>query len=237
MAWSMDPANAYDLSPMVIELKAAGQGSAASGVITNTHEVPIAIEVKIFNRVQQSDGTDVLSPELEDILVTPPQMVIAPGASQSFRVQWIGESKPTSEIAYRLVTEQLPIRFSKVTRNDKTAELTMKYRYEVALYVEPDGSKPEVSLVSARSVKNDKGNHLELVIQSSGTRRAILDKPVLNLSSASGQSLILEGEQTEALAGINILPGVARTVMMPAPEGLPSGDLTGTLSTDFITFN
>jgi len=240
LAWgvvgSPVPAGAYDLKPMVIQIRPSGSGSSATAVITNTHPVPVAIEIRAFRREQQPDGTDKLIPEERDIIMSPPQMVIAPKASQSFRIQWVGEARPERELAYRIVTEQLPIQFSKVTRNDRTADLTMRYRYEMALYVEPEGTKPSARIVSAETVSGKDGaREVALRIRSDGGMRAILDKPVLQLSPASGgASVRIEGDALKQLVGMNILPGNERLIRIPAPPGLADGKLTGTLASEYV---
>lgn len=231
---SAPQADAYEMNPMVMELRPAGQGSAASGIITNTHKESIAIELQVFERTQRPDGSDDLVLEEQDVIVTPPQMVIAPGESQSFRVQWVGDPDPSRELSFRLVSNQLPIRFKKVQRNDYTAEVTMKYRYEVALYIQPQGTEPSAQLQSAKVIDDGQGGRvLELTITSNGTRRAILDKPTLELTGG-GASLTLSTEQLAPLVGINILPGSTRIVRMPAPAGLPLGDISGTLKTTYL---
>ena len=234
---SAGPSSAYEVNPMVIELRPTGQGSSASGVITNSHDVPIAIEIQVFARTQKPDGSDDLVPENDDIIVTPPQVVIQPGESQTFRVSWVGEQAPDRDRAFRLVTNQLPIRFRQEKRENYVAEVTMRYRYEVALYVQPPGTTPRAQLRSARVFDDaEHGRILEVTITSDGTRRAILENPQLELASG-GSSFAIETEQLAPLVGLNILPGSTRIVRMPAPEGLPLGNLTGDLKTSYLVIS
>lgn len=227
--------DAYDLKPMVVQVRPSGSGTSATAMITNTHSVPIAIELRAFKRVQQPDGTDVLTLEEEDIILTPPQMVIAPKASQSFKIQWVGDPKPDRELAYRIVTDQLPIQLSKSTRNDRTADITMKYRYEMALYVVPEGVKPSAEVVSVESAQGKNGERVLAVrLRSTGTMRAILDKPVLEISGAGSSPVRLEGDAIKELVGLNILPGSERLVHIASPASFPSGKLTGSLTTEYI---
>lgn len=227
--------SAYEFNPLVMELTPTGPGSSSNGVIKNTHAEPIAIELQVFKRVQNPDGTEELTPETQDFIVTPPQMVIQPGESQAFRVQWVGDQNPSQELAYRLVSDQLPIKFRQESRNDFTADVGMKYRYEGALYVQPRGTRPNAHLDSARVVGDDSdgGRWLELTIASTGTRRAILDRPRLTLT-AGGSTIDLEGEEVGELSGLNILPGSSRTIRIPVPNGLPAGDVSGKLTTSYV---
>lgn len=231
------PANAYDLKPIVIQLASSGPGAAQTAVITNTHTVPIAIEVTAFKRKQNPDGTDTLTRDDENVIISPPQMVIPPKSSQSFRIQWVGDANPSTELAYRVVTEQLPIQFKKETRNNLTADLTMRYRYEAALYILPKDRKSQATLTSVSTVKGADGtDQLELRIRSEGNSRAILDKPVVELS-VDGRSFRLEGAAVKQLSGLNILPGSERVVRIAMPADMKGRTVTGKLLTQYLILN
>lgn len=229
------PVAAYDLQPIVIQLTPAGAGSSQTMTITNTHPVPIAIEVKAYKRNQRPDGSDELTLDEEDLIVFPPQMVIAPGQSQNFKVQWVGDSAPKTELAYRIVTAQLPIKFDVPEVDGRRADLSVNYRYEAALYIMPPGVEPVAELLSAKAVSGQDGTtQIELEIASIGTMRAILDAPSLQVATASGQTLTLTGEDIQPLLGLNILPGNTRIIRIPAPEGIVPGPLTASLSHSYI---
>ena len=233
-AWAV----AYDLQPIVIQLSPGGAGSSQTMTLTNTHQEAIAIEVKAFQRNQRPDGTDELVLDEEDLIVFPPQMVIPAGESQSFKVQWVGDSAPARELAYRIVTTQLPIKFNTQEVNGRRADLAVNYRYEAALYIMPPGVQPEAELRSAKIVDSEDGDkQIELEIASIGTMRAILDNPSLVISSTSGQSATLSGDEIYPLIGLNILPGNTRIVRIPAPAGFNQGPLQATLNHSYVRLN
>ncbi|MFC4290944.1 fimbria/pilus periplasmic chaperone [Sphingorhabdus arenilitoris] len=233
------PAYSYDLKPIVIQLSPNGSGTSQNLLITNTHEVPIAIEVRAYSRKQNPDGTETREPEDDDILISPPQMVIAPKASQSFKVQWIGNPAPEKELSYRIVTTQLPIKFKDGKQGDVSVKVDMSYRYEAALYIVPPKSVPSAKLMGLSAVTDDDGaKWLEARILSDGTRRAILDKPVLTISPKNGGTgITLEGAALAGLANQNILVGNERIIRLPWPDNLPFGEVTGELKTGYTVFN
>jgi fimbrial chaperone protein len=233
------PAHSYDLKPIVIQLAPSGAGAAQSVVITNTHTQPIAIEVRTFKREQNPDGTDSLTAEDDDLLVTPPQMVIAPKSSQSFKVRWVGDPLPEQELAYRLVTTQLPIKFKQEETSDVSINVNMTYRYEAALYIVPPQSKPSARLISVAPITDDAGKTwLEARIVSEGTRRAILDQASLIITSENGgPPVTMIGESTASLANLNILVGNERIVRLPWPDAIPIGPVKGELRTDYVVFD
>ena len=179
LTYAVQPVYAYDLKPIVIQLAPSGSGATQTVVVTNTHAVPIAIEVEMYKRVQNPDGTDQLTVEENDLLVTPPQMIIPPGQSQSIKVRWIGDAAPAQELSYRLVTTQLPIKLTKESSAGVNANIDVGYRYEAALYIVPPKSKPNASLISLSPVKDQNGTQwLQARIKSDGSRRAILTQPI-----------------------------------------------------------
>lgn len=232
------PAFSYDLKPIIIQLSPSGAGSSSTVIVTNSHDVPIAIEARAYRRAQNPDGTEERVPEDEDIIITPPQMVIAPGSSQAIRVRWVGNAKPDRELSFRLVTEQLPIDLATESNEEVSAKLSFAYRYEAALYIVPPESKPIARITRAVHVQDEMGSKwLELDIASEGTRRAILDKPSVLLRSPDGSaSLTLEGEAVKALAGLNILVGGHRTVRVPWPNGFQFGPIEAELQTQYTVF-
>ncbi len=233
------PLKAYELRPIVIELRPSGSGSSATMIITNSHSVPIAIEISAFRREQNADGSDTLTLEEDDLIVGPPQMIIAAGASQSFKVQWIGDPSPQRELTYRIVTEQLPIDLAKgANGTGVNGEVKVQYRYEAALYVIPPGAEPSARLASVERVMSEDGTEmLEVGISSEGTMRAILDKPVLELRAADGSMVSLTGKSLVELNGLNILAGNMRKIRLPVPEGLGSGAVSGTLTTEYFVLS
>lgn len=220
--------HAYELEPIVVQLAPSGNGSVQSMTITNTHEVPIAIEVAVYRREQKVDGSEEREEELDDILLTPPQMVIAPGSSQTFKVRYVGPQDVQRERTYRVVTEQLPIRLKKEERGDLSAQVSMRYRYEAALYVVPPQRKPAFRLLDANPIETDGERFLELDIASEGNMRAILQSPRLTVSGG-GSTATLSGEELGPLEGLNILAGNHRQIRVSWPESIPFGEVEASL--------
>lgn len=233
------PLRSYDLKPIVIQLSPTGAGASQNVLITNTHNVPIAIEVRTYKRSQRPDGTEDRVAEDEDLIISPPQMVVAPKASQTFQVRWVGDPKPEKELAFRLVTKQLPIKFKDDTQGDVSIKVDMSYSYEAALYVVPPQSTPLARLTAARHVTDDLGKSwLEVRLASEGSRRAILKNPVLELSALNtGVKISLQGDSVTGIANLNLLAGSERIIRLPWPNELPKGEVEGKLRTEYTVFN
>ncbi|WP_379922499.1 molecular chaperone [Erythrobacter sp. R86502] len=229
-------AHPYDVRPIVIQLAPEGAGSTQSVIITNNHQEPIAIEVRAFHRIQNPDGSEKREPEDNDLIITPPQLVIAPGSSQAVRVRWVGDPNPPRELAFRLITEQLPINLATEKRDNFTANVSVNYRYETALYVTPRNAVPQARIERAAPVMGEDGMQmLELDIVSEGTRRASLDKPTVVVTpEGGGSSVTLEGEAVSKLNQLVTLVGSRRTVRIPWPENVNVGPVQAELRAQYI---
>ena len=233
---SIISAGAYELSPIVAQFSSEGPGSSRSFVIRNTHQQPIALQIEVFKRSADALGNETREPEYDDFIVTPPQMVIAPGNSQSIRAQWVGEANPETELAYRFVVTQLPIRFERDNSDeDVNIDVAMGYKYEAAIYVLPDGGKPSAEVSKSEAILNEDGEEtLRVTINSVGERRAILISPTLSVTG-NNQNIDITGEALAPLNNKNILAGTQTVVELPWPESLPFGDVSATLKTQYFS--
>lgn len=216
------PAQAYRVVPLTIELEPSGRGSQGQFRVINDTERPVALQVTIQKRETAIDGADVLTPTEEgQFVLFPPQMVLRPGQSQAVRVQWRGSATPEKELAFRVITEQLPINLQRERQGG--AQVTLLLRYEGTLYVSPANAAPVVAVDSAKAATNEEGQQrLTVTLSNTGTRHAILGNLKLSVT-AGGQSVTMTPEQLEGMTGANMLAGATREFSVPWPEGLPVG--------------
>ena len=234
MAAMAPAASAYEFAPIVAQFTPNGSGAARTFVVRNTHDVPVALQIEVYRRSADETGQETREPEYDDFIITPPQLVLAPGQSQSIRAQWIGDSNPEIELSYRLIVEQLPIPYSREEVGDKrVADISMGIRYEAALYVVPASGKPAVEITRAEAAKTESGEQvLRVTIKNTGQRRAILQNPEVTVQS-EGQSVTLSGEAVSSINNRNIIAGTQAVIDVPWPETLPVGPVSASISTDF----
>tara|TARA_R110000796_G_scaffold221657_2_gene337812 strand:- start:3066 stop:3821 length:756 start_codon:yes stop_codon:yes gene_type:complete len=229
-------AAAYEFAPIVAQFSPTGSGTAKTFVVRNTHKEPIALQIEVYRRSADEMGNETREAEYDDFIVTPPQMVLAPGQSQSIRVQWVGESSPDTELAYRLVVEQLPIPYKGdgSTPQGVAVDVKLGFRYEAALYVVPAKGAPDARISHGEIVKSESGeNLLRLTVQNVGQRRAILMHPVVTVQ-AGGQTLELAEDAVEALNNRNIIAGTQAIVDVPVADTLTVGPVSASLKTDYF---
>jgi fimbrial chaperone protein len=219
------PAYAFKLTPIEAEF---GPGRLASQTfkVENSGAKPVAIELSVFSRAMAANGEDVLAPAPDDFELFPDQILLQPGETQSVRVQWTGSSAPATEIAYRLMAEQLPIDIGSDGAERSGLKLLVKYM--AALYVRP--ADPAAVLTATIAADLRDGHKLAVIkVKNTGNAHAVLQDSMLEVS-AGGQPVAFEPEQREAVHGKNILPGVERELLLPWSKAMEAGALTIELS-------
>ena len=239
LASELTAASAFEFSPIVAQFEPAGPGSARTFTVQNNQPDTIALQIEVYARSADEAGRETRIPDYDNFIITPPQLVLTPGAGRSVRAQWIGDPAPQSEQAFRIIVSQIPIHFSEdAPASDTNASVAIAYRYEVAAYVAPAGAEPEISLLSAEPVSDAQGvAALRLTLRNSGTMRAILSDPVLSLKAAGGEELVLRKERLGPLEMKNVLSGTQAVIDLPWPEELPFGPVTATLETGYFRFD
>ena len=99
---------AYQLSPLSATYDPTGAGSARVYTITNDSDSPIAIEINAYSRNIDLDGNEYTEDASAYFQIQPRRMIIRPQSSQLVRVQYRGPQTVTREMAYRIISEQIP---------------------------------------------------------------------------------------------------------------------------------
>ena len=223
----VSPASAFNLIPMSADMTPAGAEASTTFRVVNSTDQPIAVQISMHTRKMDLDGSDILEDAEDDFLVFPPQMVLNPKESQVVRLKWIGTQTPTTEIAHRIIAEQVPVQLTRVEPG--RGNINVLIRYLGSVYIVPKGVKPEVEVEQISTVKNDDGTRqLEVTCVNRGGAHTLLRDAELTVNSG-GNSVTLTGEQLASLLGANVLAGAKRRFYLPWPEGLTDGPLEASL--------
>ena len=227
---------AYEFSPIVAQFAPSGAGASRTFVVKNTHVDPIALQIEVYRRSADETGKEVREPEFDDFIITPPQLVLAPGQSQSIRVQWIGDTDPEMELSYRLIVEQLKIPYAREDAGEtRRVDVSVGFRYEAALYVVPKKGEAKAEIISSEAIVSEEGDPmLRLTVKNTGERRAILQQTTLTVTSGD-QSVQLTGDAVAGLDNRNIIAGTQAIVDLPWPEGLSVGPVSASMTTSYYT--
>ena len=223
--WSLS-ASAFTVTPMSVTFEPSGPGATQSFQVSNTTADAIAVEVSLATRSMDLNGkeTQTQPPELEKLfLIFPSQLVLKPGEKRAVRVSYVGSALKT-EIAYRLIFEQLPVATEKKEKTNG-ALIKMLLKYVAAIYVLPPEAKPNLHLKSSARVPGKKGqpDQIELVFENTGAAHRVLSGLRLRIVTTEPEpkTLTLEPDSLPMLEGQNVLAGGTRRFEIPWPAALP----------------
>lgn len=220
-------AGAFQITPITQEFAPSGRGANQSFQVVNDRDEQVTVSVAITTRTMDIDGKEVHEPT-DDFTLFPTEIVLPPKGTQVVRARWVGDAAPKSELAYRIIAEETPV---KAPRTAPGASIYMTVRYVGSLYVVPANARPNVSVVSAQPVTGVDGKpKLEVIVENKGTAHAILDEPILTVTSGSVTKTLDAAAMNGNLPEENVLAQHQRRFRLTWPEGLPRGPLSAKLS-------
>ena len=126
------------VTPIQVEMTSTGGAGRSQVTVTNDSNEPLPVEVAIEKLSLEEDGDRKLTKAGDNFLVFPPQAMIAPGSSQVFRLQWVGEPMIAASESYLLSVNQVPV---KMPAGKSAVQIVMSFG--VIINVAPPQGSPE----------------------------------------------------------------------------------------------
>lgn len=224
-------AAAMTVQPVVIDLQVSGRGMSQVITVENTFATPLPVELRVQELELTPDGLKPTGKDPGDLLVFPPQALIQPGQTQTFRVQYVGDPALAKSKHYYVTVAQLPVKLPQ-----GQSAIQILYNFQVLISIAPPGAKPKLSVASAEIGKNAAGKPVPIVTMRndsiahgylSGGRLRIVEK------DAGGKEVFrrtLSGAEIQQTIGFGLVGG-NQTRRVPVPLDLPTAD--GTVTADF----
>jgi fimbrial chaperone protein len=219
------PAFALNVQPLSLEMVSIGTNSRASVQIVNDGAKPMPVEVTIKKLDIAEDGKMIESPAGDEFLVFPPQAVVPAGATQSFRVQWVGEPDLKKSQTYMLFVNQIPV---KMKANESGVQ--MVFTFGVVVSVAPAGAESALKLVSAEAASQGGKRGAFVTLENPSAMYSYLSDATLTLESGSWRKVLNPGEIRQSIGYGVVLPGKRRRVFVPADVPSGAGKLAGSLN-------
>jgi len=220
---------AFSFSPMTVSIGTAGTTAVMTYKVTNESDQQTAVSIKVTTRSIDAGGKETNEPADKLFLVFPSRVVLKPNSSQSVKVQYRGNPAITSEAAYRVIAEQLPVDFSKSTSSGVSILLT----YVAALYVTPKNTAPKLVLMQATGIQKDGKQGIEVTVKNEGTKHALIANPMIRITQGFGLSpLEFTGTSASAIDGQNILAMSVRTFFMPWDAAMTGATYEGAIDAE-----
>lgn len=223
----------FDFAPVIANVAPAGQGATTSFTVTNLDVTKLAVQVTIVPREPDLDGKENYkeSDKIDEIFrIYPSQLVLDPKGSRTVRVTYTGTPDIKSELAFRIIAEELPVDLDDPSKvyTKAVAKITLSTRYIGSLYVTPKLAKPDVKIVATRSSTTPPT--LTLEITNVGTAHQVYRKPIVKVAPQSGgKEIQLSEEETKPLMSQNILAGFTRRYNLPWPKEISSSSVKVTV--------
>lgn len=229
LAIGLSSAGAFSFSPMTVSIAPSGSNAVMTYKVTNESDQQTAVAIKVTTRVIDSAGVEKNEPADKLFLVFPARVVLKPNSSQNVKVQYRGSATISTEAAYRVYAEQLPVDFTKSTTSGVNILLT----YVAALYVTPKNAVPKLAFDKAVGAVQDGKAGLQVTVKNTGTKHALLANPVVKITQAAGAApLEFSGDAVAAIDGQNILAQSDRIFFMPWDAAVAGQSYSGTFNAE-----
>lgn len=218
------PATALNVQPVILDLLASGRRSAAIVTLQNTFTTNVPVEVSaslielVDNELRPIEG------EVEDLLIFPAQAVVAPGESQAFRVQWVGDQEPDQSRHFYVSVRQLPV---QLPENENAIQVL--YNFKVLVNVASAQARPELLVNSATIQTVDGRSRPVIEVRNTGRAYGYVGRARMTITQTAddGRELFRQTYQPDEIQramGLGLIPsGKSRTltvaVDLPSAEG------------------
>lgn len=216
------PATAMTVQPVVIDLSTAGRGMSSVVTVQNTFTNPLPVEMRIEELTFDENGAHGTGKDPGDLLVFPPQALIPPGQTQTFRVQYVGDPALTKSKHYYVTVAQLPVKLPQ-----GQSAIQILYNFQVLVSIAPPGVKPALHIVSAEIGKNDKGQPVPVItVTNDSAAHGYLSNGRLRIveTDTAGKEIfrkVIPGPEIQQTIGFGLVTS-GQTRRIAVPVVLPS---------------
>jgi fimbrial chaperone protein len=212
------PVAAMSLSPTQVEMTSVGKASQARIVVVNNSPKPLPVEATMKRAILNEAGIAQTTEATDDFLVMPAQALIPPGASQVFRIQWLGEPLLAESQSYLLYMNQIPVKFSK-----SDSRLQVVFSMAAMINVAPPQGESNLRVVEA-GVTIDAAGHRrpKLTVENMSNVHALLPRTTIRVVGGGWSETLTPGLLSQNIGIGLVQPGRRRTFVLPAtvPPGV-----------------
>jgi fimbrial chaperone protein len=211
---------AFTFQPMFVRLDSAGQGSVQTFEVRNEGAESLAVRFSVLSRTVGPAGVELNEDASDLFTIYPSRVVVEPRSSASMKLQWNGPSSVPSELAFRLVAENIPIDSAPSV----SSGIKVMFRYVASVYVGEASFVPQLmwSVKGAIGSTGKKGFTVEIV--NKGKRHVVAESTLLTIKGIqglSGGALALGKDDLGSLYGANYLPELPLRLFIPRAEAVP----------------
>lgn len=204
-------AAAMSMTPMHMEITAVGGRSRTQFQVTNSSSAPLPVEI-VYERLSYAEsGERQISKAGDELAIFPITALIAPGGTQTFRVQWVGTPDLDKSRSYLLTARQLPVK----SRSDGRSQVQVVTAFAAILNVAPVQGVADLKLVSSAPAKTPQGKPaLSILVENPSNVHGLISNAVLRVGGQTlNQGTLL------AVVGIGVVePHKRRRFVVPLTD-------------------
>jgi fimbrial chaperone protein len=213
---------AMTVQPVVLNLTVGGRSMSQVVTVTNSFTYPLAVELRAEELVLDASGVRSTGKETGDLLIFPPQAMIQPGQTQSFRVQFVGDPQLARSKHYYVTVAQLPVQLQQ-----GQSAVQVLYNFQVLVSVSPAGAKPSIRVDRAEIQRTENGRPVPVVtVTNNAAAHGYLSNGRIRIlqKDASGKEVFrrtLSAPEVQQAIGFGLV-GAGQTRRVTLPVELPS---------------
>lgn len=218
---------AMTVQPVVINLATSGRDMAQIVTVENTFATPLPVEIRVEELSLAADGVHGTGKDDGDLLIFPPQALIQPGQTQSFRVQYVGDPELARSKHYYATVAQLPVKLP-----EGQSAIQILYNFQVLVSVAPGGVKPALKIDAAEIAHNEAGKPVPaLTLSNASAAHGYLSQGRLRIvqRDVAGKEVFkrtLSGPEVQQTIGFGLVgAGQTRRVLVPIELPVDGGSL------------
>lgn len=220
-------ADAMTVTPTQIEMTSTGRTSRGAITVVNNGTDALAVELVVKKATLDEAGVPKGSPAGDEFLIMPPQAMIPPGATQNFRIQWLGEPLLEKSETFLIYVNQIPVKLPKRIRG-----VQVVFGMGVMVNVAPPRGEPELKILSSGVVTDAHGRrHPTLTVLNPTNVHALFPRSTVRISSGSWSETLSSGELAQTIGIGLVQPGHQRRFVLPVT--LPPGVMSVQSSLEF----
>lgn len=227
LAFATASAHAMTVQPIILDLQPAGHGMTQAITVTNTAASPLPVELNAHQLLLSDGVAKADGQSSSDLAIYPPQAVIQPGQTQTFRIQYVGDPALGLSKHYYVTVAQLPVKLPGLH-----PMIQVLYNFQVLTSVGPRGLKPALRVASAQVGRNATGQPAPVVTLSNDSAEyGYISSGMLRVveKDATGRVVfrrILHGPEIRQTLGYGLISGhQTRRVTLPIVLPVEGGGL------------
>lgn len=217
------PSSALLVQPVYLDMRYTGTRSNAGLRVVNDRARTVSVEVTVNQVDIPERGAVTFTPiEGEDFLIFPAVGNIPPNGTQVFRVRWIGDPLPESQL-FSLTTSELPVEIETQSR----AAVQLLYAIQTIVAIGPQNGRPDLSAVGIERASNDQGvPGVRILFKNDGNLHGQVKDANVTLTAGDWRHTITPTEFGNAVGLGMVKPNGQRWMFVAVPDVPAEGELS-----------